>query len=528
MATRRGQQLLFYREGVNASISVTQNQGRIFLRTQGKPDASNNPFDQPVQFLVGHLPALFAPEDARAAFIGYGSGMGAGTLMAHPHIKSLDILEIEQAVFEASPYFEFINRGVLEDPRVRVIVEDGRTHLTYTPEEYDVIVSIPSNPSIAGVSNLFTEDFYRLVRERLTPSGVFLGWMQIFDVSEESFLAVAASLTDVFPHTAVFQASGHVLFFLASPQPIQLPWETYLERSSVPVVQEALRRLDFQDPAEVLAHFVGMESALEASLEGVSQRSTDDNVWLEHRMAQDSFSHVQKIFLRGFTPRLYPSRTQIPQLVPGAPLEAVMPKLLRHVARRESLQQMRFFWSEIWEKLLAQWKAEAAEPDAGMLLEESFRERVYEAVAHLERTPPLGAETLSAAEPHLKEALELAPEIPRVRLAYGSFLFMSQDFGAAKEILESIPPLTANDYYYHARMLLGGIAQQEENVQEALNRLEEALSMNPCHPDAMYKMVAMLHRHPGPEVPERLKHLAELHHPERKDLHRMMALLQVR
>jgi spermidine synthase/thioredoxin-like negative regulator of GroEL len=522
VANTRGRQILFHREGVNASVSVTRQQGYVVLRMQGKPDASNNPFDLPAQFLVGHLPALFAPEGARAALIGYGSGTSASSLMAHSHIKSLDILEIEQAAFEASPYFEFLNRGILKDPRVRVIVEDGRTHLTYTPKQYDVIVSYPSNPSIAGASNLFTADFYRLVRERLTPSGVFLGWMQLYDVSEESFWAVAASLMDVFPHVAVFQVGGHVLF-LASPQPVQLPWETYLARSSAPAIQEALQRLDFQDPAEVLAHFVTMESHLEGLVKDFPRRSTDDNVWLEHQMARESLLHARRTHIP-IVFRLYPPELQFRRLIPGAPLERIMPKILRHVARRDALRQMWLIWSKVWEKLLAQWKAEAAEPDAGAS-EEAFRNRIHEAVIHLERTPRLGAETLSAAEPHIKEAFALTPEIPRVRLAYGSFLFLSQDFDAAKEILESIPPQAVNDYYYHARVLMAGIAVQEENVEEALHYLEEAFSMNPCYPDAIYGMASMLLAHPEVEVPERLKRLAELYHPEREDLHRMIALL---
>jgi hypothetical protein len=522
MAIKRGQQILFYREGVNASISVTREQGQVVFRTQGKPDASSTSFDVTLQFLVGHLPALFAPEGARAAFVGYGTGMSAGVLLAHPHIESLDIIEIERAALEASPYFEFLNRGVLEDPRARVIVEDARTHLTYTPERYDIVMSYPSNPSIAGVSNLYTVDFYRLVRERLTPSGVFLSWLQLYNISEQSFLTVVASLLEVFPHVAVFQNAGHVLF-LASPQPVQLPWETYLERSSAPAVQEVLQRLDFQDPAEVLAHFVGMESALRASVEGISQRSTDDNVWLEHRMARESLLHARQTHL-SIVPQLCPPKSQIQQLLSDAPLGAVMSKVLRHIARQEDLRHMWVLWSETWEKLLAQWKAEAAEPDAGAS-EEAFRDRIHEAVAHLERTPPLGAETRSVAEPHVKEAFALAPGIPRVRLAYGSFLVLSQDFGAAKEILESIPPHTVNDYYYHARMLLARIAQAEENVEETLNYLEEALSINPCLPDAMYGMAGVQFSHPGLKAPEHLKRLAELYHPEREDLHKMIALL---
>jgi tetratricopeptide (TPR) repeat protein len=520
LCNAQAHQLLFYREGVNASISVTRHEGFISLRTQGKPDASNGPPDLFNQFLGGHLPALFAPEGARAAFVGYGSGMAVSALMAHPHIASLDIVEIEQAVLDASPYFEFINHGALRDPRVRTIVEDARTHLTYTPSEYDVIVSIPSNPSVAGVSNLYTVDFYRLVRERLTPSGVFLGWMQLYHISEEVLWTAAASLLEVFPHVAVFQPSRHVMF-LASQQPIQVPWETYLARSSAPAVERGLRLLDFREPMEVLAHFVGTESVLEASLKGVSQRNTDDNVWLEHQMARELPVHTHGNLLMA---RLYPPRTQIRRLLPDAPLGTVMPKALRNSARREATSETAR-WSKVWKVLMAQWEAETAEPTA-LAAEESSRKDTRAAAAHMERVPDhLVLEDTHRYEPYIKQAFELAPELPEVRLVYGNFLFLREDLDGAKQVLEKIPPHRIYPFYYYAQLTLAKIAQKQGNFGKALEHIEEAVSVNPCKPSGGHAMVDVLKQYPNRRAAERLRRVAALYHPEDDDLRRKMAAL---
>jgi len=167
---RLSQSLLYYSEGVNAPVSVfNTGASTASLRVSGKTDASTGVDDVRTQLLLGHLSALFAREPRDAAVIGYGCGATVRAVLAHPTIRSVDVLEIERGVIGASPFFECVNGSPLADPRTRLIVEDGRAHVTYTRRDYDVIVSEPSNPWMAGVGNLFTTEFYRAARSRLPP-----------------------------------------------------------------------------------------------------------------------------------------------------------------------------------------------------------------------------------------------------------------------------------------------------------------------------------------------------------------------
>ena len=125
-------------------------------------------------------------------------------MLRYPDLESLDILEIERGVIEASKYFEPINHNPLADPRAHLILDDGRVHMTYTDEVYDVIASEPSNPWMSGVSNLFTVDFYRTARAHLAPGGVFAQWIQLYQISNDTFKAMIASLQEVFPHIVIF------------------------------------------------------------------------------------------------------------------------------------------------------------------------------------------------------------------------------------------------------------------------------------------------------------------------------------
>ncbi len=83
--------------------------------------------------------------------IGLGSGMTLGAVEQHP-VKAVDVVEIEAAVVEANQHFRQFTGNSLDDERVNLIVADGRNHLVLTNRQYDVIISEPSNPWIAGMA----------------------------------------------------------------------------------------------------------------------------------------------------------------------------------------------------------------------------------------------------------------------------------------------------------------------------------------------------------------------------------------
>ncbi len=116
--------------------------------------------------MVGHLPLLLHPGARDVLLIGLGSGMTLGAVERHP-VKAVDVVEIEAAVVEASRYFREFTGEVLKDPRVNLIVADGRNHLALTDRQYDVIISEPSNPWVAGMANLFTREFFEQAQQRL-------------------------------------------------------------------------------------------------------------------------------------------------------------------------------------------------------------------------------------------------------------------------------------------------------------------------------------------------------------------------
>jgi spermidine synthase len=210
------QHILFYRDDASATVSVERGpQGDVVLRVNGKADASAQG-DSDTELLSGHLPAVLHPQARHALVIGYGSGITVGALLRHP-IESVDVIEISPAVIAADEQFRAYNHDALRDGRTHLFLEDARTFLYRAPRRYDLIVSEPSNPWIAGIGNLFTAEFFAQARSRLTPNGLLVQWFHSYETSDALVALVLRTVSAGFAEVRVFQPNRWDLLIVASP-----------------------------------------------------------------------------------------------------------------------------------------------------------------------------------------------------------------------------------------------------------------------------------------------------------------------
>lgn len=176
------------------------------LTVSGKVDASTGG-DMGTQTMLAHIPLLNHPRPERALVIGLGSGVTGGEALHYP-LKHLDIVEISPAVVRANAFFSPWNNQVLHDPRTRVIVQDARAHLTLSADQYDVIISEPSNPWMAGVAGLYTREFLAKVRAHLRPGGIFAQWVHTYEMDWESFAMLGRTIRAVFPDVVLMRTGS--------------------------------------------------------------------------------------------------------------------------------------------------------------------------------------------------------------------------------------------------------------------------------------------------------------------------------
>ena len=207
--------LLYFNEGVNATISVRRHNDAITLFVNGKPDASSVE-DMPHQVLLGLVAGLAHPKPVDVGIVGWGSGVTAYATTFFPEVKRVDVAEIERGVVEASHLFNEVNGGVHRDRRVKIYYDDARSYFRTTRRQYDVIISQPSNPWMVGVSNLFSRDFYQLTKRRLRTGGVFAQWLQLYYLDSQSVAMVLRTVLDSFEHVQLWFTDVGDVVLLAS------------------------------------------------------------------------------------------------------------------------------------------------------------------------------------------------------------------------------------------------------------------------------------------------------------------------
>lgn len=275
------------RDGVESSVAVDFTRETAFL-VNGKADGSARA-DAPTQIMSGLVGSMLHPDPRRALVIGLGTGSTAGWLAAVPGVERVDAVELEPAMVEVARRFAPVNHDALGNPKVRVTIGDGREVLLTTRERYDVVFSEPSNPYRAGISSLFSRDFYEAVRGRLAPGGLFLQWLQGYEVDTEVVSTVYATLGAVFPSVETWEINSGDLLLVASQEPLAHDFDRVRVRAGQSPYREAMLRTWGVEGAE---GFYTGHAASPAFARAVARRrgnrpDTDDRPVLEFGFARN-------------------------------------------------------------------------------------------------------------------------------------------------------------------------------------------------------------------------------------------------
>ncbi|MBS1819296.1 MAG: fused MFS/spermidine synthase [Acidobacteria bacterium] len=258
--------LLYYKDGAPATVSVKRLTGTTTLAVDGKTDASNRS-DMLTQKLVAHIPLLLHPDPQQIAIVGLGSGVTVGAALSHP-VERADVIEISPEVVEASRFFETENHKALADPRTHLIVGDGRSHILLSRQQYDVIISEPSNPWIAGVAALFTKEFFEGAKARLAPGGLICQWAHTYTISERDLRSIVATFTSVFPNATAWMVNDNDLLMVGSVDAQPPSLERIAQHWSRGQAAANLGEVGALEPFDVLSLFAGTGKDLRAFADG--------------------------------------------------------------------------------------------------------------------------------------------------------------------------------------------------------------------------------------------------------------------
>lgn len=233
------QKILFYHEDVLGGVtSVVQSDTTRTLLANAKFQG-NDTHEVPAQKQFAIVPLLFTRNYNQSLVIGLGTGTTASVIGAFP-FSEIDIAEISPGIVTAAhDYFGHLNRNILDDPRVKLHVTDGRNYVLLTPKQYDLISIELTNIWFAGAANLYSQNFYELCRKRLRSGGVFQQWVQIHHMDPVDLISIVKTMHSVFPHMAFFVGGGQGIL-LGSDQPLEVNFKTLESLNERPQIHQCL------------------------------------------------------------------------------------------------------------------------------------------------------------------------------------------------------------------------------------------------------------------------------------------------
>jgi predicted membrane-bound spermidine synthase len=236
VSQRADTKVFFYRDGKTASVAVRrQGDSVVGIITNGKPDATiqmdpERPpaGDEYTMVVAAALPLLIKPDAKTYANIGFGSGLTTEALLSHSGPRQVDSIEIEPAMVAGARSFSPRVLRPFRDERSNIVFEDAKSYFARHGKRYDVIVSEPSNPWVAGVASLFTTEFYRDVKRYLAPGGLLVQWLQTYEFNDRLLGSVLAALAENFSDFEIYETNGADLIVVAVaegsvPRPGALP-----------------------------------------------------------------------------------------------------------------------------------------------------------------------------------------------------------------------------------------------------------------------------------------------------------------
>lgn len=243
----------YYRLMTNAfSMSATTPQSQRYMRS------------------FAYLPLALRPESEDALLIAYGLGATADALVRNSQLQHVDLVDISKEVFQladdqSGPDYSNPLRG----RSAKMFVQDGRFFLQANPRRYDIITGEPPPPKVAGAVNLYTEQFFSLVKGRLKENGIVTFWLPIYQLRVEEVKAILRAFHNAFPNASVWASADEEWIMMGINGPGAKVEEDDMRRLwQDPITRADLGRIGLEVPEQLAALFLMDGAEIDRLTEG--------------------------------------------------------------------------------------------------------------------------------------------------------------------------------------------------------------------------------------------------------------------
>ena len=282
--------IVYAGEGINSSVAVASfPNGATTFHVAGKIQASNVPRDMRLQRMLGHLTTLTAANPRSVLVIGCGAGITAGAVSIDPGVERETIVEIEPLVPKAaSTYFSKPNFDVLHNPKVHLRIDDGRHYLLTSNEKFDGITIDPLDPWVKGAANLYTREFFEVMKRHLNAGGTATMYIQLFETNLDAVKSSVATFFEVFPNATIwgnpYQGQGHDMVLLGNVDPLRIDLDQMEQRVDYrgdSQMAQSLAEVGMNSPVDLFATYAGRARDLKPWIRGAAI-NRDRNLRMEY------------------------------------------------------------------------------------------------------------------------------------------------------------------------------------------------------------------------------------------------------
>jgi spermidine synthase len=442
------------------------------LAIDGKVDATDAGGDLLTEKLLAHLPLSLVARPRDVCVIGLASGVTAGAALTYP-VERLDVLEVSKEVVEASKMFERVNGKPLASGRTRIIVNDGRNHLALTGQQYDAILSEPSNPWISGMNSMFTRDFFRIARSRLKPGGVLAQWFHLYNMPPDDLRSLLRAFTEVFPAATLWQLNeGDVLLTGASG-----------ETRSHPLPAAALRDLASIGAGrpELLSTLYIMRGADLVRFADNAEPNTDDWPVLEFHGLRDLDRQTDRRNMEELTG--FPQQLPPPQDVAEVRANMSAERLIARARMFEKAESYRLAFDGYRKAGSLAGMLRCARAPEERAAAGTLESRTTEALTDARNGDFASAESL------LRAVKEAWPERPETHLNYGVFCLERSRYDDAIQSFDEA--IRADPRYLPAFEAMAEAYMHKHDLHSAVVWSRRILEIDPNHESARQALAAL-------------------------------------
>jgi len=235
----------FYDEGPDATVTIREYNNYYSLNINGHNTAYTSVKDQIANRMLGYIPYMVHPNPKRALVVGFGLGFTVESLI-QPEIDTVDVAEICKGVIKSGHTLNSWNNNAIDNPKVRVHLEDGRGFIFKTATKYDIITSNAIHPRLSN--NIYTRDFYEVCKDKLKKGGIMCQWATPNWMTETEYKAQVRAFIEVFNYCQLWYLNEYSTILIGSDEPIRIDYSLIVKRFKDPKVIDDLKNIYMVEP----------------------------------------------------------------------------------------------------------------------------------------------------------------------------------------------------------------------------------------------------------------------------------------